>query len=69
MARKSKAEELLEKLVNKIREVENDSAFKAVWINFARQGLVYQGSNWIDELQAAEEFLNASKSKDTQQLV
>ena len=66
--RKSSREQLLalvlKHLTEKIRSVENDNAYKSVWVSYLEHGGQYDGPNWHKELLEAEEVLRNDKDSE-----
>lgn len=52
---------VLENLVAKMVAMENNGQYQSMWTMFFQHGGVYTGPNYVDELRAACEFLNARK--------
>ena len=52
---------LLEALVAKLVAVENNDQYRSIWLHFFQHGGVYNGPNYLQELQASCDYLNSQK--------
>jgi len=63
----TQADIVLENLVDKLIQLENNPQFRSVWLHFFNHGGVYNGPRYADELQAACDYLNRRREATAKQ--